>query len=144
MRGEAIMPGTSSKKRIFVCTDLVHDKKLIDFVIVQSKKLDSPFYIVGHSKPWQLPEREWRENLKKNISLAELIFIMVGKKTFKAPNVLEEVEIAYNLGKPILQFCDPNAKFAECKPLPKGGKLYQWEWENLKVAMQKFQYVSRM
>jgi hypothetical protein len=144
MHGEAVMLGASSKKRVYICSDLIHDKKLLDFVVLQSKKMDSPFYVVDYSKPWQPPEKEWRENLKRTISLAELVFIMVGKKTFKAPNVLEEVDIAYNLGKPILQFCDPNATFAECKPLPKGGKLYQWEWENLKIAMRKFQYVSHI
>ena len=68
------------------------------------------------------------------------MFVMVGKKAFKASNVLEEVDIAYKLNKPIMQFCDPNAKYAECKLIANVGKLYKWEWENLKQVMNKFQY----
>jgi hypothetical protein len=137
------MAEQSVKKRIFLCFDLVNDAKLLDFARAQSKQVESPFVIIDHSRKWEPPEKEWREKLKKNISWVELVFLMVGKKTFKAPNVLEEIDIAYNMGKPIMQFCDPNLKFAECKPIIKAGKLYQWEWDNLKATMQKFSYISR-
>ncbi len=113
----------------------------MEFIREQSLRMDSPFYIVDYSKKWQPPEKEWRDKLKKTISLVELIFIMTGKKTFKSHNVLDELDIAYNLGKPIMQFCDPGAKFAECKPVSKAGKLYRWEWDNLKTVMQNFMYV---
>jgi hypothetical protein len=138
------MISPTSKKRVFICFDLVNDPKLFDFVKTQAKLIDSPFTVIDLSRKWEPPEKEWRDKLKKTISFAELVFIMVGKKTYKAPNVLEEVEMAYNLGKPMMQFCDPNAKFSECKPIPKAGKLYQWEWENLKTAMKNFNYVMHI
>jgi hypothetical protein len=137
------MEVNSSKKRIFLSFDFAHDKGLLDFVLMQSKKSDSPFIVIDYSRNWEPPEKEWKEKLKKNILWAEIIFIMIGKKTYKAPNVNEELEIAYKMGKPIMQFCDPGATFAECKRLPKAGKLYRWEWDNLKTLIKSFNYVSR-
>lgn len=135
------MLGKSVKKRVFICYDIVNDARLLEFVTKQSRQSDSPFMILEHSRKWEPPESEWREKLKKTLAWAELMFIMVGKKTFKSANVNEEVDMAYKLGKPIMQFCDPDAKFAECKALPKAGKLYKWEWENLKEVMNKLQYI---
>jgi hypothetical protein len=134
---EVAMISQTPKKRIFVCYDLVNDSKLLDFIIAQSRQMDSPFVVIDYSRNWEPPEKLWKEKLKRTISLVELVFIMVGKKTYKATNVLEEVDIAYNLSKPIMQFSDPEAKFSECKPITKAGRLYQWEWENLKGVMQK-------
>ncbi len=124
------------KKRIYVCYDLVNDAKLFHFISEQSRKIDSPFSIIDYSRKWEQPEKEWKEKLKKTISLVDLVFLLTGKKTFKSMAVLDEVDIAYNLGKPIMQFCDPQHRSAECKPIVKAGKLYQWEWENLKKVME--------
>src|SRR5208337_51215 len=125
------------KKRIYICYDLVNDAKLFNFINDQSRKIDSPFCVIDYSRKWEQPEKPWKEKLKKTISLVDLVFLMIGKKTFKSAAVLDEVDIAYNLGKPIMQFCDPGSKFSECKPIAKAGKLYQWEWENLKKVMDK-------
>ena len=131
------MAGNVPKKKIYVCFDIKNDSRLLDFVKAQAKQPDSPYLVVDYSKPWQPPEKEWKEKLKKTISLVEIFMIMVGKKTFRDTNALDEIDLAYNLGKPMFQFCDPKAQFAECKPIPKAGKLYKWEWDNMIIAFNK-------
>lgn len=59
---------------------------------------------------------------------------MVGPETYKAPGVLKEVKIARDLQKPIVQII--GHKDGNYKPVPNAGRLYQWNWSNLKKLLQ--------
>ena len=123
------------KKRVFVIFDLVNDAKQLDFIKEYSRKPDSPITIIEHSEKWIPPEKQWIELLKRKMSLLDLVIVMTGPKTYKAQNVLEEVEVAYSLGKPIYQTF--GTQFGEYKPVPKAGKLYKWDRESFKAIMER-------
>ncbi len=123
------------KRRVFVCFDIANDAKQFQFITAQSKLPDSPFQIVDFSVQWTPPEAEWREKLRKRLALIEVVILMAGPKAFRAHNVLEEVEIAVELGKPIIQTF--GTQFADYKPVPKAGKIAKWNWEALKTYMNK-------
>ena len=123
------------KKRVFIVFDLVNDTKQLDFIKEYAKKSDSPITIIEHSEKWIPPEKQWIELLNKKMSLLDMVIVMTGPKTYKAPNVLEEIEVAYKLGKPIYQTF--GTQFGEYKSVPKAGKLYKWDWESFKAIMNK-------
>jgi len=118
------------KRRIFISYDIDNDLELFNFIKEQSKKADSPFDLVDKSTKWIPPEIEWRENLKKRLAFIEVLIIMLGEKTFRSHNVNEEVDIAYSIGKPMLQI--NGKKFAKYRSIPKAGKVHEWNWEGLK------------
>ena len=127
--------GFIKKKRVFVIFDYVNDPKQLDFIREYSRKEDSPITIIDYSVKWVPPEKEWIETLKNKMALLDLVIVMTGPKTYKAHNVLEEIDVAFNLGKPIYQTF--GTQFGEYKPVPKAGKLYKWDWEAFKKLMNR-------
>lgn len=121
------------KKRVFVSYDYDNDKVLKDFIIGQSKLDDSPFEIIDCSLKEAAPEKEWEEKAKKAISRADVVLIMVGSKTHKAPGVLKEVKFARDLNVFIFQVI--GYKDGDYTAVPDGGRLYKWDWDNLKKLL---------
>jgi len=122
-----------AKKRVFVSYDFDNDKALKDFIIGQSKLDDSPFSVVDCSLKEAAPEKTWEEKAKRAISGADVMIIMVGPKTHKAPGVLKEVEMAEELGKTKFQII--GYKDGDYTAVPNGGRLYSWNWDNLKKLL---------
>ena len=118
------------KKRVFVSYDFDNDKILKDFIIGQSKLSDSPFEIIDCSLKEAAPEKEWEEKARKAISRAEVVLIMLGPKTYKAQGVLKEVKFAKDLNVSIFQVI--GYKDGDYTAVPDGGRLYKWNWDNLK------------
>jgi hypothetical protein len=123
------------KKRVFVIFDLINESKQLDFIMEYSKRADSPITIIDHSVKWIPPEKKWVETLKNKMALLDLVIVMTGPKTYKAHNVLEEIDAAFSLGKPIYQTF--GTQFGEYKLVPKAGKLYKWDWEGFKKMIER-------
>ena len=122
------------KKPIFVSFDFDNDKKLKDFIIGQSKLSDSPFEVKDWSMKEAAPERNWELEAEKRIKRAEVVLVMVGSETYKAPGVLKEVDMIRKHNKKIVQII--GYKNGNYKPVPDAGRLYSWNWENLKNILQ--------
>lgn len=118
------------KKKVFVSFDFDNDKRLKDFIIGQAKLPDSPFEIVDWSMKEAAPERSWEDKAESRIKRADLVIVMVGPYTYKAPGVLKEVKMARNNDKPIVQLI--GYKDGKYNPVPNAGRLYSWNWDNLK------------
>src|SRR5437899_11301431 len=104
------------KTRVFVSFDFDHDQRLKTFILAQAKNEDSPFEIENWSLDEPAPRRTWREIAAKRIARADVVLVMVGPETHKAPGVLAEVEIANELGIPVRQVI--GYKNANPKPVP--------------------------
>ncbi len=77
-----------SKKKVFISFDFDNDKRLKDFLIGQSKLEDSPFEIIDGSLKEAAPEKEWLGKARIKIKACDLVIIMVGPGTHKAPGVI--------------------------------------------------------
>lgn len=121
---------STEKKRVFVSFDFENDRALKDFIIGQSKHADSPFEIIDHSLREAAPEKDWEKKAAAAISRAEIVLVMVGSKTHKAQGVLKEVAMARKAGVKIVQII--GYKEENYTPVPGAGRLYAWNWENLK------------
>jgi hypothetical protein len=121
------------KKRVFVSFDFDNDRVLKDFILGQAKLEDSPFEVIDHSLKEAAPERDWEKKARAAIHRADVVLVMVGPKTHKAHGVLKEVAMAREAGVKIVQII--GYKSGEYTPVPDAGRLYAWNWDNLKKLL---------
>ncbi len=124
-----------AKKKVFVSFDFDNDKTLKDFIIGQAKLDDSPFEVVDFSLKEAAPEKTWLDKARAAISRAEVFIVMLGPKTRTAPGVLNEVKIANELKKSKFQIIGYQDG-AETWAVPDAGRVYRWNWENLKNLLK--------
>lgn len=122
------------KIRVFVSFDFDNDRVLKDFIIGQSKNPDSPFAVTDWSMKEAAPEMSWEDEARARIARVDLVIVMVGPRTHRATGVLREVAIARELGKPMVQII--GYRDGQYTAVPGAGRLYRWNWENLKQLLQ--------
>lgn len=122
-----------SKKRVFVSYDFDNDKVLKDFIIGQSRLSDSPFEVIDHSLKEAAPESDWEEKANNAIRRSEVVIVMVGPSTHHASGVQKEVQMARNAGIHIFQII--GYKDGNYTAVPNAGRLYRWDWDNLKSLL---------
>ena len=122
-----------AKKRAFVSFDFDRDKVLKVFVIGQAKLPDSPFEVADWSMKEAAPERSWQREAEARIKRSDIVMVMVGRYTHRAPGVLKEVGMARRNGVPIVQII--GYRDSNPTPVANAGRLYRWDWENLKKIL---------
>jgi hypothetical protein len=122
------------KKRVFISFDFDNDKRLKDFIVGQSRLPDSPFQIIDHSLKEAAPERSWEDKASAAISRSDLVIVMVGPHSYRASGVLKEVRMSRLHGKRIVQII--GYKDGNYTAVPDAGRLYSWNWENLKNLLR--------
>jgi predicted GTPase len=121
------------KKRVFVSFDFDNDKVLKDFIIGQSKLTDSPFEVIDTSLKEAAPMKTWEDKARVAIKRSDIVIVMVGSSTHKAPGVLKEVAMARDEEIPIVQVI--GYKDGNYTAVPNAGRLYAWNWDNLKKLL---------
>ena len=117
-------------KRAFISFDFDRDKTLKDFMVAQAKRPDSPFTMADWSMKEAAPERNWKAEAEGRIKRCDVVIVMVGNQTHRAPGVLAEVEMARRNDIKIVQVI--GYKDSSPKSVPRAGTLYRWNWKNLK------------
>lgn len=119
-----------AKRRVFVSFDFDNDRALKDFIIGQARHPDSPFDVVDTSLKEAAPMKTWEDKARAAISRSDLVIVMVGPQSHKASGVLKEVAMARQANIPIVQII--GYKDGNYTPVPNAGRLYSWNWDNLK------------
>lgn len=122
-----------AKKRVFVSFDFDNDKVLKDFIIGQSRLNDSPFEVIDTSLKEAAPMKTWEDKARAAIKRSDLVIVMVGPHTHKALGVLKEVAMARDEDIPVVQVI--GYKDGNYTAVPNAGRLYAWNWENLKKLL---------
>ena len=122
-----------AKKRVFVSFDFDNDKVRKDFIIGQSRLTDSPFEVIDTSLKEAAPMKTWEDKARAAIKRSDIVVVMVGPKTHKAPGVLKEVGMAREEGIPIVQVI--GYKDANYTAVTNAGRLYAWNWDNMKKLL---------
>ncbi len=123
-----------AKAKVFVSFDFDNDKTLKEFIIGQSKNSDSPFEVADWSMKEAEPQRNWEDEAESRIKRSNLVVVMVGPETHRAPGVLKEVEMARRNNIRIVQVI--GYKEGNYTGVPNAGRLYSWNWDNLKKLFQ--------
>jgi len=119
-----------AKKRVFVSFDYDNDRVLKEFIIGQSRLPDSPFAVVDCSMKEAAPQRDWERVAEGKIAGADLVVVMVGRNTYRAPGVAKEVAMARRHGVKIVQMI--GYQDGNYTAVANAGRLYLWSWDNLK------------
>lgn len=120
----------SMKTKVFVSFDFDNDRVLKDFIIGQAKLPDSPFEIIDHSLKEAAPEKDWEAKADRAIARSDVVVVMVGPHTHRAHGVLKEIKMARARNKRLVQVI--GYKDGNYTPVPDAGRLYRWNWDNLK------------
>jgi hypothetical protein len=130
---EVLREKGDGKMRVFVSFDFDNDRVLKDFILGQAKKEDSPFEVIDHSLKEAAPERDWENKARAAIARSDLVLVMVGPKTHRAQGVLKEVAMARSANVKIVQII--GYRDGDYTPVPNAGRLYAWNWPNLKKLL---------
>lgn len=122
-----------AKKRVFVSFDFDNDKVLKDFIIGQSRLPDSPFEVIDTSLKEAAPMKTWEDKARAAIKRSDIVVVMVGPQTHKAPGVLKEVGMAREEEISIVQVI--GYKDGSYTAVPNAGRLYTWSWDNMKKLL---------
>lgn len=122
-----------AKKRVFVSFDFDNDQSLKHLVIGQTRNPDLDFEVIDHSLKEAAPEKDWVEKARRAIARSELVLVVVGAETHRAPGVLKEVKMAREAGVKVAQII--GYKDRVYTPVPDAGRLYSWSHENLKSLL---------
>lgn len=117
------------KKRAFFSFDFDEDQTIKHHMVGQMKLPASPFEGADWSMKEAAPQRNWEQEAEDRIKRSDVVIVLVGPKTHKAPGVLKEVAIARRLKKPIVQII--GYKDGSPTPVPNAGRLLRWTWDNM-------------
>jgi hypothetical protein len=120
-------------KKIFVSYDYDQDKSLKDLLIGQAHNPRCPFEVIDGSLKEAAPEAHWEERAASRMRQADLVIILVGANTHRAPGVLKEVKLARKLDKKIVQLI--GHKDGPHPRVKGAGVLYKWTWKNLEKIL---------
>jgi hypothetical protein len=121
--------GIMAKKRAYFCFDFDEDQGLKHHMVGQIKLPDSPFEGADWSMKEAALQQNWEAEAEARIRRSDVVVVLVGAKTHKAPGVLKEVAIARRLKKPIVQII--GYKDSNPTPVPDAGRLLRWTWPNM-------------
>ncbi len=118
-----------AKKRAFFSFDFDEDLNLKHHMVGQMKLPASPFEGADWSMKEAAPQRNWEQEAEARIRRSDVVVVLVGPKTHRAPGVLKEVAITRRLGKPIVQII--GYKDSNPTAVPNAGRLLRWTWDNM-------------
>lgn len=118
-----------ARKRAFFSFDFDEDQNLKHHMVGQMKLPASPFGGADWSMKEAAPQRDWEQEAEARIRRCDVVVVLVGSRTHRAPGVLKEVAMARRLGKPIVQII--GYKGASPTPVPNAGRLLRWTWPNM-------------
>lgn len=121
------------KKKAYCAFDFHHDKGQKNRFIGQSKMSKSPFEVYDHSLLEAAPEREWKLHALAAIDECDIVVVLIGVHTHRAPGVIAEVKMARQLGVPTVQLRRRGDRVS--KPVDGGGRMVDWTWENLRRVL---------
>ena len=117
------------KPKVFVSFDYETDYELKETLMGQSQLDDSPFSVTDVSLKEREPEKTWRRKARRAIGRCDVFVVILGRNTHTANGVIDEIQIAKELGKRRFQLRPQGKKWGTMK---NGGKLVVWTWNNLK------------
>lgn len=124
--------GKMRKTPVYVSFDYDNDARLKDFIIGQSRLVDSPFSVIDHSIK-KAVLGDWVADAERRIMRSEVVLVLVGNYSYRAQGVLIEVALARKHRKKIVQVI--GYRDSSPKPVKDAGRLYRWNWENLKKIL---------
>jgi hypothetical protein len=123
----------TGRKKAFVSFDFDSDRGLKDLFVGQARLEETPFDIIDYSLKEAAPERNWQDKARTAIRRSDVVLILLGEQTYRAPGVLLEVAMAREEQKQMFQVIGYRDRV--CPSVNGGGRRLAWSWPNLKRVL---------
>lgn len=122
-----------NKVRVFLSFEFGKDNELHRNFYAQAAH-HSQYEIIDCSlnEPYY-PDSRWLEKARKQITLSDIVIVVVGEDTHNAPGVEKEMNEAHQLKKPMFQIRPKRRTAGE---IHGAGEVISWKWKkiNAKIA----------
>ena len=117
-----------TKVRIFLSFEFEKDSPYHQRFFAEAKQ-HSQYKMIDRSlnEPYH-PDAEWLQKARKQISLSDIVIVVIGQDTHNAPGVEKEVTVAGQLYKPRFQVRPKNSTGGA---VPGGGEEIPWKWKRI-------------
>ena len=119
--------------RVFFSFDFDNDLALKNLMKGQLKLPGSPFEAADWSMKEAAPQRNWEQEAEGRIIRSDVVIVLLGARTHRAPGVRKEVAMARRNRKRLVQVI-LNAN-SNPVPVPNGGNVIRWSWPNLRRVL---------
>ena len=119
--------------RVFFSFDFDNDLALKNLMKGQLKLPGSPFEAADWSMKEAAPQRNWEQEAEGRIIRSDVVIVLLGVRTHRAPGVRKEVAMARRNRKRLVQVI-LNAN-SNPVPVPNGGNVIRWSWLNLRRVL---------
>lgn len=115
--------------KIFLSFEFGKDNELHRNFYAQAEGGDSQYAIQDYSlnEPYH-PDNQWLNKARKQISLSDIVIVVIGEDTHNAPGVKKEVTAAKQLHKPIFQV---RPKGRTSGKVSGAGDVIPWKWKRI-------------
>lgn len=117
-----------SKKKIFVSFDTENDSAFKNIIVGKSQEKNAKYKVANWSMKPDAKNAKWLKDVKYKVTRCDMLVVMVGKNTYRAPGVIKEVEFATDANMKIVQI---NAAGGEVQAVNDAGVAYDLKTDDL-------------
>jgi hypothetical protein len=81
------------------------------------------------------PQRLWKEEARRRINRSDVVLVVVGRETYRAPGVLAEVAMARGAMPPVPIRQIVGYRGLSPSRVLNAGRLYRWGQDNLRTVL---------
>lgn len=120
--------------RVFISFDYDRDRGVAALMGGQLRK--SPrFRVENWSMKEAAPQRLWKREARERINRSDVVLVVVGSHTYRAPGVLAEVVMARSAMPPVPIRQVIGYRDLSPRRVPDAGRLYRWGHDNLATIL---------
>ena len=125
-----------AKVKVFLSFEFDRDEELHRNFYAQAERGDSSHEIEDYSlqEAYRPHDNSWLKKARLQISLSDIVIVVIGDDTHNAPGVEKEVTIANQEGKPIFQI-RPHSRTGGA--IPGAGKEVPWRWKRIDAKIDE-------
>ena len=120
-------PSAKKRRSVFLSFEFERDAERRGTFIGQAKDL-CEFAIRDKSLPSAQHDATWRQKAKERIGDSEVVIVLLGPDTHNAPGVKDELSLAGELRRPVVQLMPQNKNYGL---VAKHGAVCENRWETI-------------
>ncbi len=92
-----------SKKKLFVSFDAPADRAFKNIIVGKSQEAGAKFKVANWSSTPDTKNPKWLKDTKFKVTRCDILLIMVGENSYRAPGIIKELEFAIAKNMNIIQ-----------------------------------------
>ena len=122
--------------RVFISFDYDEDRGVAALLGGQLRRAGSGFEIENWSMKEAAPQRLWKDGARRRINRSDVVLVVVGRQSYRAPGVLAEVAMARAAQPPVpIRQVIGYRDLVLPTAVPNAGRLYRWGSDNLSTVL---------